>query len=342
MPELTPEQVGRVGVLMGGDSRERDISLRSGAGIMEALHGRGFDAVSIDPDANLVTQLRDAGVQVAFNILHGGKGEDGTIQGILEMAGIPYTGSGVLASALTMNKIQPKRVLQSAGISTPTFYAVDPEEKVGKQCRFAANFLRLPAVCKPADEGSSIGVSIVRHMEELAGAVEGLLEKYGSALVEKYIDGPEVTVGILGSGESLRALPVLELRPSREFYDYEAKYTPGMTEFIIPAQLDEPIYVMTQQTAIRAHKVLGCHGWSRVDMHVDGDGIPQVHDVNSVPGMTPLSDIPAEAQAAGLTYEQVVLEILQSAFDRPRPGQAGVQATAEPESSDAPPQPEWS
>jgi len=317
MAELIPEQVGKVGVLMGGDSRERDISLRSGSGVLQALQDNGFDAVTIDPDTDLITQLRDEKVQVAFNILHGGKGEDGTIQGVLEMAGIPYTGSGVLGSALAMNKIQTKRILQSAGISTPPFYAVDPEEKVGKQCRFVANSLRLPAVCKPADEGSSIGVSIVRRPEELVGAVEALLEKYGSAMVEKFMDGPEVTVGVLGTGENVRALPVLELRPTREFYDYEAKYTKGMTEFIIPAQLEEPAYVMAQQAAIRAHKLLGCHGWSRVDMHIDKDGVAQVHEVNSVPGMTPLSDVPAEAKAAGMTYEQLVLEILQSAFERP-------------------------
>ncbi|MGD8238391.1 MAG: D-alanine--D-alanine ligase [Armatimonadota bacterium] len=321
MTELTAEQVGRVGVLMGGDSREREISLRSGAGIMQALQERGFDAVSIDPDTDLITQLRSENVQVAFNILHGGRGEDGTIPGVLEMAGIPYTGSGVLASALTMNKTQTKRVLQASDVRTPAFYAVDPQEKVGKQCRFAANFLRLPAVCKPADEGSSIGVSIVKHIEELEGAVGALLEKYGSALIEKFIAGPEVTVGVLGTGENVRALPVLELRPRREFYDYEAKYTEGMTEFVLPAQLDEPVYVMTQQAAIRAHKVLGCHGWSRVDMHVDKEGVPQIHEVNSVPGMTPLSDIPAEAEAEGTTYQQVVLEILQSAFDRPGPAQ---------------------
>lgn len=317
MAELIPEQVGKVGVLMGGDSRERDISLRSGSGVLQALQDNGFDAVTIDPDTDLITQLRDEKVQVAFNILHGGKGENGTIQGVLEMAGIPYTGSGVLGSALAMNKIQTKRILQSAGISTPPFYAVDPEETVGKQCRFVANSLRLPAVCKPADEGSSIGVSIVRRPEELVGAVEALLEKYGSALVEKFIDGPEVTVGVLGTGENVRALPVLELRPTREFYDYEAKYTKGMTEFIIPAELEEPAYVMAQQAAIRAHKLLGCHGWSRVDMHIDKDGVAQVHEVNSVPGMTPLSDVPAEAKAAGMTYEQLVLEILQSAFERP-------------------------
>jgi D-alanine-D-alanine ligase len=316
MAELIPEQVGRVGVLMGGDSRERDISLRSGAGIMEALQTSGFDAVSIDPDTDLITQLRDENVQVAFNILHGGKGEDGTIQGVLEMAGIPYTGSGVLASALTMDKIQTKRILQATGLGTPPFYAVDPNETVGKQCRFAANSLRLPAVCKPAGEGSSIGVSIVKQIEELVGAVEALLEKYGSAFVEKFIDGPEVTVGVLGTGQDVRALPVLELRSQREFYDYEAKYTQGMTEFVIPAELDEPVYVMAQQIAIRAHNVLGCHGWSRVDMHIDKDGVPQIHELNSVPGMTPLSDVPAEAQAAGMTYEQLVLEILQSALTR--------------------------
>ena len=273
--------------------------------------------MSIDPDTNLITQLRDESVQVAFNILHGGKGEDGTIQGVLEMAGIPYTGSGVLASALTMNKIQTKRILQAAGLGTPPFYAIDPDETVGKQCRFAANSLRLPAVCKPDDEGSSIGVSIVKQIEELVGAVEALLEKYGSAFVEKFIDGPEVTVGVLGTGRDVRALPVLELRSQREFYDYEAKYTQGMTEFVIPAELDEPVYVMAQQIAIRAHNVLGCHGWSRVDMHIDRDGVPQIHELNSVPGMTPTSDVPAEAQAAGMTYGQLALEILGSALDRP-------------------------
>jgi len=313
-----PKQTGKVAILAGGESLEREVSLRSGEGVMGALRRQGFDVVSIDPDADLVDKLRESGAQVVFNLLHGGKGEDGTIQGVLEALGLPYTGSGVLASALAMDKAQSKRIFKATDIPTPGFYVVDPEESLRKQCRFAANQLRLPAVCKPTNQGSSFGVSIVRHEEEMIGAVEALVEKYGNAMIEKFVDGPEVTVGVLGAGETLRALPILELVPKAEFYSYEAKYTQGMTEFVIPARLDEVTTRMTQQAALRAHKVLGCHGWSRVDGHVDESGMPQIREVNTIPGMTELSDVPAEAQAAGITYDELVVEILSSAFNRPR------------------------
>jgi D-alanine-D-alanine ligase len=173
-------------------------------------------------------------------------------------------------------------------------------------------------VCKPHDQGSSIGVSIVKHLEEMIGACEALTEKYGGAFVERYCDGPEVTVAVLGTGEDVRALPLLELRPKNAFYDYEAKYTEGMTEFVIPAEVEPMTARMAQQTGIRAHQIVGCHGWSRVDMHIDGDGMPQVHEINSIPGMTPLSDVPAQAKADGMAYDDLVAEILASAF-APRP-----------------------
>ncbi len=317
MPSITPQQAGRVAVLAGGDSLEREVSLRSGAGIVEALKAAGFDVATVDPDTHLPQQLRDVGAQVVFNALHGGRGEDGTIQGVLELIGMPYTGSGVLASALAMDKAQSKRVFKATDVPTPTFHQIDPDDAIGKQCRFAANQLRLPLVCKPTNQGSSFGVSIVHRLEELIGAVEALVEKYGNAMVEKFAQGPEITIGILGCGPETRALPVLELVPKAEFYNYEAKYTKGMTEFIIPARLDEATTLMAQQTALRAHKVLGCHGWSRVDMHVDADGVPQVREVNTIPGMTPTSDVPAQAEADGITYDQLCTEILASAFHRP-------------------------
>ncbi|MFQ6096194.1 MAG: D-alanine--D-alanine ligase [Armatimonadota bacterium] len=282
MPQIAPEQTGRVAVLAGGDSLERDVSLRSGDGVIEALKRKGFDTVAVDPDEDLITQLRDEKADVVFNVLHGGKGEDGTVQAVLEMAGIPYTGSGLLASALAMNKVQTKRLLQATNVPTPAYHVIDADQDIGKQCRFAANSLRLPAVCKPHNQGSSIGVSIVKHLEEMIGACEALVEKYGGALVERYCDGPEVTVAVLGTGDEVRALPLLELRPKREFYDYEAKYTEGMTEFVIPADVEPMAARMAQQVGIRAHKVLGCHGWSRVDMHIDAEGMPQVHEVNSI------------------------------------------------------------
>ncbi|MFQ6132020.1 MAG: D-alanine--D-alanine ligase, partial [Armatimonadota bacterium] len=299
MTQITPEQAGKVAVLAGGDSLEREVSLRSGRGIAEALARQGFEVVSIDPQGDVAQRLRESGAQVVFNILHGGKGEDGTIQGLLDILGLPYTGSGVLASALAMDKAQSKRIFKATDIPTPSFCVIDPDEPVGKQCRFAANQLKLPAVCKPTNEGSSFGVSIVRHQEEMIGAVEALVAKYGNAMIERFVDGPEITVGVLGVGDRLRALPVLELVAKADFYNYEAKYTPGMTEFVIPARLDELTTRLTQEAALRAHQVLGCHGWSRVDGHIDEDGMPQIREVNTIPGMTELSDVPAEAEADG-------------------------------------------
>lgn len=303
----------RIAVLMGGKSGEREVSLRSGAGVLAALEKLGYDAVGVDPNCHLPRQLADAGAEVVFNALHGGAGEDGTVQGTLEMLGLPHTGCGVLASALTLDKVRTKQVLQAVGIPTPPF--VYTEEATGgrRVVEEALATLGLPCVVKPTSEGSSLGVSIPKTEDDLRAAVDSVLEQYGSALVEAFCDGTEITVGVLGCGPGQRALPVLELVPRVEFYDYEAKYTKGMTELICPARLPDDVSREAQEIALGAHRACHCHGLSRVDMHHDSQGRLWVHEVNSVPGLTETSDVPAEARAAGMTYEELVEEILASA-----------------------------
>ena len=307
----------RIAVLLGGSSGEREVSLRSGANVLAALHREELDAVAVDPDRDLGAQLRQQGADIVYNALHGGQGEDGTVQGVLEALGVSYTGSGVLASALTMNKVLTKHVLRDCSLPTPDFFVFDPDEDISRQAGAAMESLGLPVVIKPVSEGSSLGVRILHNWNEVEPAVEQLLSEFGDGFAERFVDGPEITVGIIGFGKSLRALPILELVPKREFYDYEAKYTEGMTEFVLPARLPEETYAETQRVAVQAHRVVGCHGLSRVDMHADGDGGVWIHELNSVPGMTELSDLPAQAQAADISYDELVIEILASALHRP-------------------------
>ncbi len=271
-----------IGVLHGGQSGEREVSLRSGQGVLDALARQGFTAVSIDPGPDLISQLREADVNVVFNALHGGAGEDGTIPALLDYAAIPYTGSGMVASALAMNKLLTKRLLRSAGLPTPDFVHVTSQVDLNDQVSALIDHLGLPVVTKPLAECS----------------------------------GPEITVGVLGVGETLRALPVLELVPHKEFYDYEAKYTEGLTELIVPARISPQATQSAQEIAVQAHQELGCVGISRVDMHLGGDGQVWVHELNTIPGLTELSDIPAAAAAAGMSYDEVILEILASATTR--------------------------
>ncbi len=307
----------RIAVLTGGQSSEREVSLRSGANVLAALKRHRLDAIAVDPDCNLADQLRGQGVEIVYNALHGGHGEDGTIQGVLESLGIPYSGSGVLGSALTMNKVLTKHVLRSAGLPTPDFFVFNPDDDLSSQAGAAMEQLGLPLVIKPVSEGSSLGVRILHNWNEVEPAVGALLSEFGGGFAERFIDGPEITVGVIGFGERLRALPILELVPKKEFYDFEAKYTEGMTEFIIPARLPEKTYSEAQRVALKAHKTTGCHGLSRVDMHADTEGRVWIHELNSVPGMTELSDLPAQAQAADISYDELVLEILASALHRP-------------------------
>lgn len=303
----------KIAVLCGGRSREREVSLRSGKKVFESLQSQGFNVVQLDLEEDLVSRLKKEKVDAVFIMLHGSPGEDGTVQGLLEIAGIPYTGSKVLASALAMDKIASKRIFEAVGIPTPKYAVIEADDWKSDAERVKKRF-PFPLVVKPIAEGSSFGVTIVKDILDFDQTLKEAAEKYREIFVEEYIRGQEVTVGVLGSGNDLQALPVLELVSKTGFYDYQAKYTKGMTEFILPARLSKPLYQKTQEAALAAHRALGCRGWSRVDIIVSADHIPYVHDVNTVPGMTELSDLPAEASQASISYDQLVLKILESAF----------------------------
>ena len=299
---------------MGGRSGEREVSLRSGQRVFDSLKRQGFNVISLDLEDDLTSKLKQEKVDIVYIILHGKFGEDGTVQGMLELAGIPYTGSKVLASALAMNKLAAKRIFDAVGIPTPRYLGIDGSLEIKQEIEKVKKLFPLPLVLKPTSEGSSLGVHLIKQAEELDTILMKVANEYKEVFVEEYINGKEVTVGIIGKGEGLQALPVLELVPKKEFYDYEAKYTEGMTEFILPARLSKPLYQKTQAVALAAHKALGCYGVSRVDIIVGKDHVPYVHEVNSIPGMTERSDLPAEAAAAGISFDQLVVKILESAY----------------------------
>ncbi|GIX07766.1 MAG: D-alanine--D-alanine ligase [Candidatus Poribacteria bacterium] len=305
----------QVVVLMGGLSGEREISLRSGRRVLEALRRQEVPAYPLDPaEAGWAEQLIRLRPDAVFLALHGRYGEDGTMQGFLETLGLRYTGSGVLASALAMDKVKTKAILRAEGLPTPDWRTVSPEEDLRLQAPALAEAIGFPMVIKPVAEGSSLGVSIVRHPDDLFPTLRKTFYEYRHLFVERYISGMEVTVGLLGCGDALRALPVLELVPKKEFYDYEAKYTPGMTRFYLPARLTPELTAHVQAVALAAHRALGCHGFSRVDMMISKDGSPYITEINTLPGLTDLSDLPAQAHAAGISYDELILEILESAF----------------------------
>ena len=316
MSELEALKAKRIGVLCGGPSSEREVSFRSGQGVVAALQRQGFDAVAVDPGPDLPGQLRETGVEVAYIALHGGPGEDGTIQAVLEYAGIPYTGSGVLGCALTLHKVQTKRVLTAEALPTPGYAVIGPEDDLEFAVEALCQELGLPVVVKPVSEGSSFGVSIPKTKEELRRDLGALVQHYGQALVEEFIAGTELTVGVIGVGERLQALPVLELVPHNEFYDYEAKYTKGLTDLIVPARISDEATAEAQRLAVAAHLATDCRGVSRVDMHLDAEGRLWITEVNSSPGMTETSDLPAAAEAIGISYDDLVVEILRSALER--------------------------
>lgn len=308
----------RVGVLMGGWTGEREVSLHSGENVLDALLGQQYDAQRLDmvgPD-ELLPALN--AVDVVFNCLHGGVGEDGTLQALLDFNDIPYTGSGMLACGLAMDKLRAKRLFQQAGL-TVADQAVgwDPNEAdFDAWCAQTLSVLGLPVVVKPVHEGSSLGVEIVRKADDFQRACSQVGQAFGAYFVEKYVAGKEITAGVLRVAQKDVVLPLLELRPRRAFYDYEAKYTPGMTEFIVPAQLDEAAAAQVRTAALRAHEALGCFGYSRVDFRVSEAGIPYALEVNTSPGMTVTSDLPQVAQAAGIDFVQLVETMLQSAIQR--------------------------
>lgn len=308
----------KIAVLKGGLSREAEVSRRSGKNVYESLRRQGCQVICLEADRDLARNLERSKIEAAFIALHGKYGEDGTVQGLLELLNIPYTGSGVLASALAMNKVACKKILRQAGIVTPDFYVLDQAGDPVGQARDIVNKLGCPVVIKPFSEGSSFGVTIVREPAELPAVLKKTQADFGHIFAEKYIAAQEVTVGILGWGKDLRALPVLELKPQGQFYDFASKYMAGGTEFIIPARLPAPVYQRTQAAALNAHLALGCHGFSRVDI-LAADGLPYVHDVNTIPGLTDLSDLPAQAQAGNISFDELIAEILASAWQRHDP-----------------------
>ena len=310
----------RVGVLCGGLSNEREVSLRSGKNCLAALQRLGYvNAQHIDVGTDLVFELKEKKIEIAFLALHGKYGEDGTVQGLLELMQIPYTGSGVLASAVAMSKPITKQVLLASKIPTADTIVIDHHD--AKNCRqIVSDISWLPVMVKPLAEGSSVGVSKVEDRSTLAATVEQTVTTYGGAIVEKYVAGQEITVGVLedvrsgNNGKSTWALPILELRPKSKagFYDYEAKYTKGMTDFILPAELSPEVTKNAQDVAIKTFRAMQCCGYARVDMIVDASGQPHVLEVNTLPGMTDTSDLPAMAEVAGISYDALVERILFS------------------------------
>jgi len=308
----------RIGVLMGGWSSEREISLMSGKNILASLKRQGFDAVGIDMvmGMDFFTRFKKEEIDIVFNILHGKPGEDGTVQGLLELLGIPYTGSGLLASAIAMNKVMTKRILLREGILTPNFYVVDEWKELKKSMKEAVEKVGFPMFIKPEEEGSSVGADIIRVKKGIKKKFVKERERYRTFLVEEYIKGMIATCGVLGTGKDAYSLPVLELVPEKKFYDYEAKYTKGMTEFIIPARLAQKITEITKRMALETHRIIGCRGFSRVDFVIKDNEIPYVLEINTIPGMTKISDLPAEAEKIGMSYDELVMEILKSSIPK--------------------------
>ncbi len=300
---------------MGGLSPEREVSLKSGQNVYEALRRLGYRVhpFVLDHPDQIIPALSQ--IDIAFLCLHGGIGEDGTLQALLEVLEIPYVGSGVLASALAMNKPHAKRIFVSYNLPTAPWieYAGEPWPTWGER---VATELGFPCVVKPMREGSSVGVRIVHAPEELIPACQATQSEFGDFFVEKFIPGKEITAGILRIDSADRALPLIELRPRREFYDYTAKYIPGECEFIIPAELDAQTTARVQQLALQAHKVLGCFGFSRVDLRVTPQNEPYLLEVNTLPGMTNTSDLPKAAAAMGIEFDDLVERMLLTAVEK--------------------------
>ncbi len=307
----------RIGVLMGGRSSERDVSLRTGAAVHRALCRRGYDAVTIDVGPALGRDLEDNKIGIAFLALHGAGGEDGAMQGFLETLEIPYTGSGIQASAIGMHKVTTKTLLSAHGIPVPSGTVVRRGHKVSSVKAMRAAKLRWPVVVKPVSEGSTIGVTIVKKPSEWKAAL-ALAHKYDhDAMVEAYIPGHEVTVSLLGrQGEDPLVLPAVEIIAPGGFYDFSAKYEKGKTQYLCPAPLSSAVTKEIRSLAHRTYNVLGCAGAARVDFRITPRGRPFVLEINTVPGMTETSLLPMAAAQAGIDYDELTERILESAIAR--------------------------
>ncbi len=307
----------KVAVLLGGVSAEREISLRSGNGVLAALRRQRVAAQPFDPAEQDLGQLKRDGFAVAFIALHGRFGEDGTIQGALEMLGIPYTGSGVMASAIAMDKVFTKRIWLTHGLPTPRFTVV----RRGDVLRNLPDELGLPLMMKPPHEGSTIGISKVLGYSQVNDAFELAARYDDEVLAEEFISGRELTVSILGRGNDARALPIIEIRAPQGNYDYQNKYFTNDTQYLCPAPLDAALTAEIQRLALASFHALGCEGWARADFMLrERDQKPFLIEINTSPGMTDHSLVPMAAKAVGISYEQLVLEVLAGARLKIRAG----------------------
>ncbi|MDR7097727.1 D-alanine-D-alanine ligase [Lysobacter niabensis] len=310
-----PAVFGRVAVLMGGTSSEREVSLDSGRNVLEALRSRGVDAFAVDGIPALIDAIRADRVDRVFNILHGNKGggEDGVLQGLLEALGVPYTGSNVLGSALAMDKIRTKQVWLSLGLPTPRYVRLEK----GADVHAAARELGLPVIVKPSCEGSSVGVSRVFNDADLDSAVELATRYPGELLMEQMVVGDELTVGILGDGTAHRALPSIRIVPKGEWYDYNAKYIAEDTQYLCPG-LEGDAEAEIRRIALAAFLAAGCTGWARVDVMRDrSSGKFYLLEVNTAPGMTSHSLVPKAARQVGIGFEDLCWRILEQAVEAP-------------------------
>lgn len=309
-----PADFGKVAVLMGGLSAERDISLLSGQGVLQALRARGVDAHAFDPAERPLTELRTEGFARCFINLHGRFGEDGTVQGALELLGIPYTGSGVMASSIAIDKVMTKRLWLAEGLSTPRYVLLRRGQYSAADVAAVPAALGLPLIVKPAREGSSIGLAKVTEASQMAEAVERAAQLDADILCEQFIAGDEVTCPVLGTGDAARALPVIRILAPGGNYDYQNKYFTDEVQYLVPSGLPEGEEVAIQQLVLQAFRSLGCRGWARADVMIDAaTRQPYLLEINTSPGMTGHSLVPMSARADGLSYEDLCLKVLASA-----------------------------
>lgn len=301
-----PKRFGKVAVLMGGTSAEREVSLKSGAAVVAALQRQQVEVEAVDVGKNSLTPLINAEYDRCFVILHGRGGEDGTMQGLLELVGMPYTGSGVMASALGMDKWRSKLLWRAAGLPVPEY------ETLSEKSDFAAveERLGLPLFVKPANEGSSVGISKVTKTGELESAYRKAAEHDSLVLAEQFIGAGEYTVAVLGK----EPLPMVKIEPKGDFYDYEAKYLSDQTDYLCPCGLPAEKEREIQQLAMKAFDVLGCRGWGRIDILLDADGKAYLLEANTLPGMTDHSLVPMAAKAAGIGFDDLVWHILENSM----------------------------
>jgi len=305
---------GKVAVLMGGLSAEREISLMSGNGVLQALRSRGVDAHAFDPAERDLGELKKEGFERCFIALHGRFGEDGTVQGALELLGIPYTGSGVMASSISIDKVTTKRIWLAEGLPTPKYILLRRGAFDRRQVIAVPDDLGLPLIVKPAREGSSIGVVKVTGYSGMADAVDQAAQLDADVLCEQFVEGDEVTCPVLGTGDNARALPVIRILAPEGNYDYQNKYFTDTTQYLVPCGLPAGEEEAIQALVLKAYRILGCRGWGRLDVMIDAvTRKPYLLEINTSPGMTSHSLVPMSARAAGMSYEDLCLELLKTA-----------------------------